>query len=221
MFLADAFLSHVPEASADVPAYRRWLDDQDFAPAYDHLHRMLQLLQWQKRRRGALGERWVLKTPAHLGYLDELVARFPDAHLVHLHRDPVDTIPSGASLNTTLWRMHSDTVDPVRVGTQWIERMGFTNDRAMATRDRWGADRRVTDLRFEEVVGDPVRAVARVYADIGVELTADAEQAMRSWLENGPRETADRPSYAAGDFGLDEETIRDRFRDYTDRHRPI
>ncbi|HEX5068482.1 MAG TPA: sulfotransferase, partial [Myxococcota bacterium] len=43
MFLADAFLSHVPEASCDVPAYRAWLDLQDFTPAYRHLRRTLQL----------------------------------------------------------------------------------------------------------------------------------------------------------------------------------
>ncbi len=103
---------------------------QDFTPAYDHLHRMLQLLQWQKRQRGELAERWVLKTPAHLGYLDDLRARFPGVHVVHLHRDPRETIPSGASLNTVLHRMHADDVDPVRVGTEWIERMGWTNDRA-------------------------------------------------------------------------------------------
>ncbi len=51
VFLADAFLSHVPEAGAHVPAYRSWIDGQDFAPAYAYLHRMLQFLQWQKRRR--------------------------------------------------------------------------------------------------------------------------------------------------------------------------
>ena len=32
MFLADAFLSHVPEASCDVPEYRAYIDAQDFAP---------------------------------------------------------------------------------------------------------------------------------------------------------------------------------------------
>ena len=46
VFLADAFLSHVPEASCNVPAYRSWLDDQDFTPAYRYLHRMLQLLHY-------------------------------------------------------------------------------------------------------------------------------------------------------------------------------
>src|SRR6202050_92953 len=51
VFLADAFLSHVPESGAHLPHYRSWLDEQDFTPAYDYLHRMLQFLQWQKRPR--------------------------------------------------------------------------------------------------------------------------------------------------------------------------
>ena len=131
VFLADAFLSHVPEASCNVPRYRSWIDGQDFAPAYRWLRRMLQLLQWQKRRRGEPVRPFVLKTPAHLGYLDVLIAEFPDAHIVHAHRDPVDVIPSGASLNTTLWRTHCDDVDPHEVGRQWIERMGWSCDRAL------------------------------------------------------------------------------------------
>lgn len=221
MFLADAFLSHVPEASADVPGYRRWLDEQDFAPAYDHLHRMLQLLQWQKRRRGEVGDRWVLKTPAHLGYLDHLVARFPRAHIVHMHRDPVDTIPSGASLNTTLWRMHADDVDPARVGAQWIERMGFTSDRALATRERWANAARVTDVQFEDAVADPLGTVARIYGDVGLGLTEEASAAMHAWIDNRPRETGARPAYSAEDYGLSDDAIRKRFQAYTDRFRSI
>src|SRR5208283_1587140 len=85
VFLADAFLSHVPESGAHLPHYRSWLDEQDFTPAYDYLHRVLQFLQWQKRQQGRMdsGEplRWVLKSPAHLGYLDLLRARFPDVNI--------------------------------------------------------------------------------------------------------------------------------------------
>ena len=221
VFLADAFLSHVPESGADVASYREWLDTADFAPAYDHLHQMLQLLQWQKKQRGegaGTGQsRWVLKTPAHLGYLDDLRRTFPDLHLVHLHRDPLETIPSGASLNATLHAMHSDTVDPHRIGREWLERMGWTNDRAMATRERWEAGR-VTDLQFEEVVRDPIGAMATVYAAAGMTLTAEAERAMRDWLDRRPRETG-RPDYAAESYGLSEAMIRERFAEYERRFR--
>lgn len=222
MFLADAFLSHVPEASANLPHYRAWLDGRDFTPAYDHLHRTLQLLQWQKRRRGETGERWVLKTPAHLGYLDTLITRFPDAHIVHMHRDPLDTIPSGASLNATLWRMHADEVDPHVVGAQWLERMGFTNDRALAVRARWGDDpARVTDVHFDDAVADPIGQAARVLAAVGHELSAEAEASMRSWLSARPRESTPRPSYGPAEFGLTADEIRERFAAYDARFRSI
>lgn len=218
VFLADAFHSHVPEASAPVPGYRAWLDTQDFAPAYAHLRRMLQLLQWQKRQRGEVAQRWVLKTPQHLGYLDDLLATFPDAHVVHLHRDPRETIPSGASLNATLHAMHVERVDLHRVGAQWLDRMGWTNDRALATRARWGPGAPVTDLHFAAAVADPIGAVAQVYADLGVPLTAAAEAAMRHWLQTRPREGA-RPPYAAQDFGLTPEQISERFAVYDETFR--
>lgn len=217
MFLADAFLGHVPEASADVPAYRSWIDTQSFAPAYRHLHRMLQLLQWQKRQRGEIRERWVLKTPAHLGYLDEVLETFPDAHLVHLHRDPVDTIPSGASLNATLWRMHADDVDPAAVGAQWIDRMAWSNGRALAVRDRLGSSLPVTDLRFRDTVADPLGAIAQVYDDIGAPLTDQAVQEMRTWLSVDQERRQPSHRYTAADFGLSDDQIGERFADYIER----
>ncbi|BBZ38421.1 sulfotransferase family protein [Mycobacterium conspicuum] len=218
VFLADAFLSHVPESGANLPHYRSWLDEQDFTPAYDYLHRMLQFLQWQKRQQGVHGQRWVLKSPAHLGYLDLLRAQFPGVHIVHMHRDPRTTIASGASLNATLHAMHADTVDPHRVGAQWLQRMGWTNDRAMAVRDSW-SDAVVTDIEFDDAVADPIGQVARVYDAIGMPLTAEAEAAMRRWLDERPREAA-RPAYRLQDYGLLPEQVDERFTLYNKRFRP-
>nr|WP_255313680.1 sulfotransferase [Mycobacterium malmoense] len=217
VFLADAFLSHVPESGAPVRNYRSWLDDQDFSPAYDHLHRMLQFLQWQKRRRGIVGQRWVLKSPAHLGYLDLLRARFPDLHIVHMHRDPRATIASGASLNATLHAMHADAVDVHRVGAEWLQRMGWTNDRAMAVRDGWADDdERVTDAGFDAQIVDPIGQVARVYDAVGLSLTAGAQDAMRRWLAGRPREAA-RPAYGLPAYGLRPEQVDERFTLYNKR----
>jgi hypothetical protein len=218
MFLADAFLSHVPEASCDVPAYRAWLDEQDFRPAYRHLRRTLQLLQWQKKKRGEPCLRWVLKTPAHLGYLDLLFETFPGAHVIHLHRDPLETIPSGASLNTALWRLHADRVDPAKVGRQWIERMAWTTRRALAVRAGMRDEsRRFTDVRFRDAVSDPLGEARRVYAAAGVELDDDARAAMDAWLARDAREKLPKHRYAARDFGLSDDAIRAQFSEYTVR----
>jgi hypothetical protein len=217
VFLADAFLSHIPEASCDVPRYRGWIDTQDFAPAYRWVRRMLQLLQWQKRLRGEPPRPFVLKTPAHLGYLDTLLAEFPDAHIVHSHRDPVAVVTSGASLNTTLWRTHCDAVDPHEVGRQWLERMGWSCDRAMASRASIPPDR-VTDVAFADSVADPIGAAERILAAVGLGLTADSVVAMEAWIaQDAKRESLPVHRYTAEDFGLTAEQIRERFAAYSDR----
>jgi hypothetical protein len=219
VFLADAFLSHVPESGAHLPTYRSWLNTQDFAPAYDYLHRMLQFLQWQKRRRGITAGRWVLKSPAHLGYLDALRAQFPDVHIVHMHRDPRTTVASGASLNATLHAMHADEVDTRRVGAQWLERMGWTNDRAMTVRDSWADESaRVTDIAYDDAVAEPITQVQRVYDAAGLTLTDTAVTAMTEWLSDRPREAA-RPPYDLAAYGLTDEQVDERFFEYNKRFR--
>ena len=218
VFLGDAFLSHIPEASCDVPGYRTWVDTQDFAPAYRWLRRMLQLLQWQKRGRGEPVRPFVLKTPSHLGYLDTLLAEFPDAHIVHTHREPVDVIPSGASLNTTLWRTNcGDGIDPHQVGRQWLERMGWSCDRAMVARDRIPAGQ-VTDVAFTDAVADPIATVGSILAAVDLDLTDESVAAMQAWIDQDrTREKLSVHRYSAEDFGLVPEQIRERFADYGER----
>ena len=217
VFLADAFLSHIPEASCPIGRYRSWVDTQDFAPAYRWLRRMLQLLQWQKRQRGKPVRPFVLKTPSHLGYLDTLLAEFPEAHIVHTHRDPVDVIPSGASLNATLWRTHCDEVDQHEVGRQWLERMGWSCDRAMASR-RHIPIGQVTDIRFTDAVADPIATAGVILAAVGLDLTDDSVAAMEGWMaQDRKRESLPVHRYAPADFGLTPEQISDRFAAYTRR----
>jgi hypothetical protein len=201
-----------------VPAYRAWIDGQDFAPAYRWMRRMLQLLQWQKRQRGEPVRPFVLKTPAHLGYLDVLLAEFTDALIVHAHRDPVDVIPSGASLNTTLWRTHCDDVDPREVGRQWIERMGWSCDRALAARERIPASQ-VTDVAFSESVADPIGTAGRVLGAVGLDLDDRAVAAMEAWIaQDRKRESLPTHRYTAADFGLTNDQIRERFAAYGERY---
>ncbi len=216
VFLADAFLSHVPEAYCDVPVYRSWIDDQDFEPAYLHLFRTLQVLQWQKRMRGERRGRWVLKTPAHLGYLETLLDTFPDAHVICMHRSPLDAVPSGARLNATLWRMHQNAVDPARVGRQWIERTSWAVQRFMKSRRSISGDR-FTDIWYRDAVEDPLAQVERVYAAARCPLTDEAARSMSSWLD-ASRDQHRAPAYRAEDYGLSGGEIRERFAGYIDAY---
>ena len=89
-------------------------------------------------------------------------------------------------------------------------------DERPGPRDPGGLGRRrslVTDLEFADAVADPIGQVARVYDAIGVDLTAEAEAAMRDWLARRPRETG-RPAYTPETYGLSAEQIRERFADH-------
>ena len=77
MLLEHSFMSTVPECYAHIPEFGDWLYEQDQSAGYDYLYRCLQFLQWQKRRKGQTGTRWLLKTPHHLHYPEYLFKRLP------------------------------------------------------------------------------------------------------------------------------------------------
>ncbi len=216
MLLEHSFLSHVPEAFTNLPTYRAWLDTQDWTPAYATLKRFLQFLQWQKRKRGALRERWVLKTPGHLGYLDTLLAVFPGALIVQTHRDPLQTLPSAASLNASLWGLSSDAVDAREAGRQWQERMAWAVTRSLASREHIPANQ-IADVWFLDALSDPLGVVERIYTRFGIELTDAARAALTAWLSNNRRDKRPAHEYTLEQFGLNAAEIERDFAEYRAR----
>jgi hypothetical protein len=216
MLMEHSFLSHVPESGANLPSYRAWLDAQDLRPAYTMLRRLLRFLQWQRRRRGELASLWVLKTPMHLGHLDLLFETFPGARVIQTHRDPLETIPSVASMYLALWGLGTEQPDPLEVGRQCLERYAGALRRCLAVRDTTPAERFV-DVDYRAVAHDPVAEVRRIYDAVGRPLTRAAEGAMRAWVAKNPREHRPPHEYTMETFGYTRETIEREFAAYRAR----
>jgi hypothetical protein len=216
LLLEHSFLSHVPEAFVNIPSYRSWIDDQDWTPAYEYLKTLLQSLQWQKRQRGVIRERWVLKTPGHLGYLDILFKVFPAAQIIQTHRDPVETVPSAASMNHALWALYSDLPGANIAGAQWQERLAWATRRCMASREIAGEDR-FADIWFQDAMRDPIGEIARVYEAFGIEMTTPARTAMEAWQAAHPRGQRPAHEYSLEDYGLTEHGIKAAFAGYRAR----
>ncbi|MEB2284284.1 MAG: hypothetical protein B6D46_04280 [Polyangiaceae bacterium UTPRO1] len=215
LLLEHSFLSTVPESAANVPSYGRWLDAQDQTPGYRYLHRLLQFLQWQKARSGERGERWVLKTPHHLGYADVLLEVFPGARIVQTHRDPVESIPSLASMITALWGLIAERVDPKVVGRLWNDKMAAALRRCLAVRERHPD--RFVDVWYLDAVRDPVAEAARIYDAVGMPFLPEVEQAMRAFMATHPREGRPPHQYTLAEFGLAPEGIARDFAEYRAR----
>ncbi len=216
LLMEQSFLTTMGESYADIPEFGRWRAEQDLRPAYDQLKRMLQFLQWQHRRLGRMRERWVLKSPFHMAYMDLLFEAFPDVKIVQTHRDAVQSIPSICSMIHYLWELGADAPDPLSAGAQWSKIFSDGLHACMAFRDA-GHDDRFLDIDFLDSVKDPLGVVDRIYEFLEKSLTPLAEEQMRQWTEDNAREKRPPHAYTLEKFGLSEEGISRDFREYSER----
>lgn len=204
--MSPSFLSDQFDTMYNVPSYREWFLKQDLKPAYNFHFRFLQHLQ--QRRNGA---RWVLKAPAHLFALPALLAVYPDARFVQVHREPIETVASVSSLITILRRVFSHEVDENQVARDAWRYWSETMATFMCDRDRLLAPERIFDLKYSHIRPDPMRAVSQIYEYFGWNLAPERESTIREALAKQPREQNGYHHYWPSQFGLEE---MDRERDF-------
>ncbi len=210
---ASEFMSLRFEMCFDVSGYQEWMLEQDMTPAYRHHRRFLQHLQSRCPK-----ERWILKSPGHLGPIDALFDVYPDAMIVQTHRDPLRVIPSVSSLEYTMRGIASDAVDPRSIGRQQLRGWSTLLRQGMEARQR-SPERagRFLDLHFHEILANPLECVRRIYTHFDLPLSSETEARMRAHLSAHPRDEHGVHEYHLSDFGLDPEAIRGEFKSYCDR----
>jgi Sulfotransferase family len=205
------FLSFIFPTQYRVPSYARWLlDEADMGPAYRWHRRFLQHLQSRHP-----AHRWVLKSPGHIWHLEALLAEYPDALLVQTHRDPLRIIASIGSLVSTLRSMASDDVDAPAVSAEFADYIIDGLDRSLEARlDGTVPADQVVDTQFASFMADPLATIATIYDRLGLELTAEAESAMRRFLADHAQDENGGHRYTFAATGLDEGELRARTRAY-------
>lgn len=219
LLLEQSFFSSTPESFARLTEFAAWLDAQDQTPGYVYLKRLLQFLQWQKRKRGITAQRWVMKSPHHIHYSDVLLKVFPDARIIQTHRDPLVVMPSWASLNYSLWQQNSDVADPLEAGVHWNDKMATGMLRCMDVRDDGNRDR-FLDVHFSETARDPMRTAQKIYDFIGWELTDAARASLETWLRENDRKLRPPHDYTLEMFGYTEAGLKEKYARYRARFIP-
>jgi len=183
--------------------------------AYEIHRQYLRLLQ-----RGSSPCKWVLKAPLHMLNLRPLLQEYRDACIVQTHRDPVDVIPSLASLMAAEARQRYATVDLRKIGQKAFQTALYMVRTGLEVRDKAEAaipGRRFVDVRYNDLIADPLAAVAGVYRVFETDLGEDARARMADFLRRDRGSHAKRHLYSVEDFGLDAGAIRLEFADYIDR----
>lgn len=211
---AQVFMSIQFHTTHDVPSYQDWFEAAPQTLGFDFHHRFLQHLQ-AKDAAGA-SSRWVLKAPGHLFALEGLLERYPDARIVHTHRDPLRVMASMASHATVLRRAFSDRADPRRIAADWADRWARALEKFLAVRDRAPREQ-FLDVSFDAIEKDPLGTVERVYDFLRWPFTSDARDAMSRFLAANPKNKHGVHRYTLEQFGLSRTAETARFRSYCER----
>ena len=207
------FMSEQLQVQFNVPSYQAWLDEQDMRPTYEFHRHFLQHAQ----SGGVQGGRWVLKSPAHLHLIETLLDVFPDARIVHTHRDPIKVCASVASLTATLRGASTDAIDLHEIGRQqldwWAKLIGRSLEQRRRLRHK---SEQFFDVKMSETVSDPLDVVRRMYAHFDYPLTDEVEARMLAFMKENTRDKHGSHTYTPEDFGIDPEHDRAPFQEYID-----
>lgn len=197
-----------------VPSYQDWVDGEaDWSHVYEFHLRQLQHLQSRHA-----GDRWVLKTGAHMWGLEHLLAIYPDARVVFTHRDPVQSMTSYASLTSLVRSMGSDEVDRREIAADWTARLKRVLVHAIEVRrDNAYPDAIFYDMHFTDFVKDQFVVVERIYDALGLPMTQAAAANMKAFIGANPKGKHGVHAYAPEEYGVDPALVRSEFGTYLER----
>ena len=196
------------ETLAHVPGYSAWLRGQDWTAAYRRHRSNLQMIGLHDG-----DKRWVLKNPSHLFALGALLDVYPDALVIQTHRSPRTAIASACSLAAHASAGWSTTFTGSTIGRSQLDL--WARGLSLFTAERGRRDpAQFYDVRYDDLVADPVGTVEAIYGHFGLPLTGTAADAIRS-LAAAARTGGDSAHrYTLDEFGLTGEQVDERFSAY-------
>jgi hypothetical protein len=149
----------------------------------------------------------------YLALIDLVFATYPDAWVIHTHRDPLKTVPSGASTLATVRWERSDLAElpnPAEAG------MGELLVNLMNRRKNGELPERIVDSHFKELMADPAAAVEKIYGQMNRPFLGEHADAIRNYIANKPKGKFGKHKYSPEQWGFQPEEIRRKCIDYTD-----
>jgi len=191
----------------DVPTYSDWLNNKSHTTTYQHHKRILQTLQWKYPNK-----RWLLKSPAHIEGITDILKVYPDACLIHMHRDPSQSIPSYASLSATFRGIYSISLNYKSIGQQVLDRLATDMNYFIKHQNNTEKLKSI-DLQYIDLVAEPLETIKKIYSHFDLAFSDTIEDQLQVYLtsKQGKKQSH---NYDLESFGYTKEIIRQRFANY-------
>jgi len=193
---------------ARIPSYDSYLKEADHSSVFLWHSRFLQVLESFDRPR-----KWLLKDPCHIGRLSEILAIYPDASFIQIHRDPVETIASICSLTEKTRRPFAKEVDKNEIGqktlSHWQESLAKgEKDKSFISKDKF------INVKFDDFIEDPIGGIKKIYSGLNLNLNKETEEKMVNFANKFKKGEETKHTYALSEFGLNRESVQNTLSNY-------
>jgi len=185
-----------------------WLLDHSPQQGYDFFKKQLQLLNWLRP-----GRQWVLKWPYHLWHLATLLETFPDATVIHLHRDPGRAIPSVCSLAAAARAPFVESIDNEALGGFWLKYCAARLERGFRARQKADAGQ-IIDIRYPDLIDNPLLVIEQIQNIISLDSYKTWTASIKANLKTTRKKRSQLHHYTSAQFGLDTNHVLERFSCY-------
>ncbi len=208
---ASSMMSRLYWNLAPVYGWLTWYSAQDKTAKYREYLELLSYLQGEYP-----GRRLVLKAPDHVDGVAELLDVMPEARVICTHRDMTAQIGSILSLGRTTRRLAVNTLDPAREAGAVLALTDHSLARMEMARSRHPG--RILDVRYDDLMADPLAQVDRIYRFCGLDMSDRRRAALAAHHAANPRGKHGAHSYTLEEFGLDTRDVRARYGNYSARY---
>ncbi len=157
----------------------------------------------------------IIKSPTHTGRIGWLAREFPDAKFIHISRDPRELFPS----TCRLWRGLDEVQSLQKPNGEGLEDYVIECLQRMYSafhQQRREVDpSRIVDVRYEDLVRDPVAILRGIYETLRLGDFESVEPSLQDWVESEHRTYQPNRHQLPPDKDA---MIREAWRDYFDTY---
>ena len=190
------------------PDYLAYLRTLPRLPTYRYVADLLRYLQWQDG--GRRGRKWILKSPVHVGHLEEVLTFHPGATFVYPRRDFRTVVASFCNALEAAQQPHL-TRSPAAIGRIALEYWVPEMHRFQQARARLGNRLKMIEVDYRDMLADPIRHIRTFYQQAGLALSDAGEAAIRAWIADNPAGKHGINQYSLERYELTEAMVDDAF----------